>query len=398
MNFCYVCSEYPPFRHGGIGSTTQVFGRALAARGHHVRVVGVYPSDTIRQNVEHDDGVEVYRLPAESGKLAWIRNRHHIYSAIADWAKRGEIDAVEVADWEGFAAGWPSLRIPVIARLHGSLTYFAREMNQSASPATCLLESNSFHRADFVSSTSRYTAEMTEKLFGKHASTPKVLYNFVDVPAQPSMEPRSRVRVVYAGSLVEKKGVLPLMRAWNEVACRHPQAELHLYGKDAVRPGGGSMQQHMLSLLSDQARPKVTFHGHVTRQQVAEAFRTCRMAVFPSFSEAFSLVPLEAMAEGCPVVFSKRHSGPELITPGENGLLVEPGEPAEITEAILALLKDTQMAERFSATGARMIRERFSRQALVGQHEAFYESCIRTHRQSASQIRALSRVRLTAHA
>ncbi len=395
MNLCYVCSEYPPFRHGGIGSTTQVFGRAFAARGHQVRVVGVYPESG---PVEQDRGVSVYRLPKAAGKLGWIHDRRLLYKTVADWARRGEIDCVEVADWEGMAAGWPGLPVPVVARLHGSLTYFAREMNQTASKPACLIESNSFHRADYCSSTSRYTAAMTEKLFGGHATRPRVLYNFVDVPAAPSNQPRSKTRIVFAGSLVAKKGVIPLMQAWNEVMRAAPGAELHLFGKDATIEGGASMREHLLSLLSPEALRSVVFHGHVTREQVAEAFRSCRAAVFPSFSEAFSLVPLEAMAEGCPVIFSKRHSGPELITPEENGLLVEPSEPSEIAAAILRLLNETALAERLSEAGAAMIRARFSRQALIGQHESFYRGCIDCYRQSSSQFRALARVRLTAHA
>ena len=43
MKACFVCSEYPPSLHGGIGTYTRVLGRALRHRGHEVRVIGVYP-------------------------------------------------------------------------------------------------------------------------------------------------------------------------------------------------------------------------------------------------------------------------------------------------------------------------------------------------------------------
>lgn len=397
MNLCYVCSEYPPFKHGGIGSATQVFGRALAARGHHVRAVGLYPGARGGMNPEQDNGVHVYRLPAPEGRFGWIEGRRRLYRTVAAWAAHGDIDAVEVADWEGMAAGWPALSIPVVVRLHGSLTYFAREMGGRVSKSTCLIESNSFHRADFCSSTSAYTAAMTEKLFGSHSSTPEVLYNFVEAGPLAEQAPRSTNRVVFAGSLVEKKGVIPLAEAWPAVVRRRPDAELHLYGKDSAYQGG-SMKDRLIATLGPEASRSVFFHGHVTREEVAEAFRTCRMAVFPSFSEAFSLVPLEAMAEGCPVIFSKRHSGPELINPGEDGLLVEPSKPEEIAHAIVELLDNHDLAANFSQAGSRKIRARFSRQALIGRHEAFYEKCVASYRRSASQIRALSRVRLTAHA
>lgn len=397
MNLCYICSEYPPFRHGGVGSATQVFGHAFAARGHQVRVIGVYPRESIEQPVSDDGGIQVYRLAASGGRLGWMRDRFKLYRTVAQWAARGDIDLVEVPDWEGYAAGWPSLPVPLVARLHGSLTYFAAEMGRRATRLSCLIESNSFHRADYCSSTSRYTAALTEKLFGEHASRPRVLYNFTDPPPAPTLSGRAANRVVFAGSLVEKKGVIPLMEAWAQVARRCPQAELHLYGKDSTYRGG-SMRKHLESLVPATAAASVIFHGHVTRQQVAEAFRTCRVAVFPSFSEAFSLVPLEAMAEGCPVIFSKRHSGPELITPERDGLLVEPAEPPETAEALIRLLEDSELAGRLGEAGSRMIRARFSREALIRQHEDFFEWCCLHYRRSASQMRALSRVRFTAHA
>ena len=60
MHICYVCSEYPPAPHGGIGSFTQTLGRAVAARGHRVSVIGMYPD--AYAGVAHDQGVAVVRL------------------------------------------------------------------------------------------------------------------------------------------------------------------------------------------------------------------------------------------------------------------------------------------------------------------------------------------------
>jgi hypothetical protein len=45
LELCFICSEYPPGPHGGIGTMTQVLARALVARGHGVRVIGVYQRD-----------------------------------------------------------------------------------------------------------------------------------------------------------------------------------------------------------------------------------------------------------------------------------------------------------------------------------------------------------------
>lgn len=396
MNICFICSEYPPFPHGGIGSMTQVFGRALADRGHRIRVIGMYP-EAGANAVEDDRGVKVWRLKRPEGRFGWVAGRSEIYRTVARWVRDGEVDVIEVPDWEGYAAGWPSLDAPLVVRLHGSLTYFNSEMKFETGRSTYLIESNSFHRADFCSSTSRYVANVTERLFGRHAAGPRVLYNFVDVRQDAAALRREPMRVVYAGSLATKKGVIPLANAWPEVLKRFPEAELHLFGKDAGTEYGGPMKDHLIALLGTEVRASVTFHGHVTREQVMQEFRTCRMAIFPSFSEAFSLVPMEAMAERCPVIFSNRFSGPELITHEADGLLIDPGDPATISRAIVRLLGDDELAARLGAAGRHTVCTRFSREALLGQFEDYYAACAASFRKSATQFHALSRLRLSAH-
>jgi hypothetical protein len=89
----------------------------------------------------------------------------------------------------------------------------------------------------------------------------------------------------------------------------------------------------------------------VERERVQAEFQACRAAVFPSYAEAFSMVPLEAMAQGCPVIYSNRHSGPELIDHGRNGLLVDPDRSDEIAAAIVRLLRDGAEAARLGAAG-----------------------------------------------
>ena len=77
----------------------------------------------------------------------------------------------------------------------------------------------------------------------------------------------------------------------------------------------------------DGFAPSVRFHGAVPHPVVLSALASARVAVFPSFAEAFGLAPLEAMAHACPTIFSRRGSGPELICDGRDGLLVDPSNP-----------------------------------------------------------------------
>lgn len=378
MKLCFICCEYPPARHGGIGSVTQVLARAFATAGHEVRVVGLYSSLDQPAPVENDRGVRVWRLPMPRGRFGWTRGRRLLYQTLARWVERGEVDLIEVPDWEGYAACWPSLRAPVVARLHGSSSYFAREMRAPLDwPAYCL-EAASFHRADYCCSTSAYTARRTERLFGHRLRPVDVLFNPVDLPLEPSAA-RSANRVVFAGTLTAKKGVVPLVQAWPAVLQACPSAELHLFGKDAGADDGAPMIDTLLALLRGDSRDSVHFHGHVDRERVQQEFGECRLAVFPSFAEAFSMVPLEAMAHGCPVIYSNRCSGPELIDHGRDGLLVDPNRPQEIAEAVVSLLRDNTACARLGAAGRRTVAERFATGVLLARNERFYADCISRH-------------------
>ncbi len=372
MKICFVCSEYPPVVCGGIGIVTQVLARALVAQGHAVRVIGV--SDTGPES-EDDMGVRVWRLRPGSQRFGWIRDRIALFRTVERWACAGEIDIVEVADWGGAAAFWPRLPVPVVARLHGSATYYAAELEQRLKRRLFWLESRSLHRADFLCSVSRHTAERTKSLFNLR-SVAAVLYNPVTVPPAPAVVDRAPHRVVFTGTLVAKKGVVALIRAWPSVVAVLPDAELHLLGKDGRAETGGSMQQFLLAQLPAAVRPTVHFYGHVDREAVRAELCRARVGVFPSYTETFGLAPVEAMACGCPTIYTWHPPGPELVRDGVDGLLIDPDQPREIAAAILAVLTDDKLASNLGAAGAQRVAEKFSLPELVRANERFYQTCV----------------------
>jgi glycosyltransferase involved in cell wall biosynthesis len=182
--------------------------------------------------------------------------------------------------------------------------------------------------------------------------------------------------VVFAGSLTRKKGIIQLIRAWPQVLAAMPEARLDIYGKDARTDTGEPMQAYLESLLSGRARASVVFHGHVRTEQLRDIYRLCQVGVFPSYSEAFSLAPVEAMAEGCPVVYSTRHSGPELIQEEGNGLLVDPDDVGALAQAILRLMEDRLLAAHIGEQGRAHVRRLFAAECVSETNRAYYRQCI----------------------
>jgi glycosyltransferase involved in cell wall biosynthesis len=383
MNLCFVCAEYPPALHGGIGSVVQASARALVAQGHSVRVLGTCPPHETALGYEEDQGVQVWRLSEHPGRGGWIKDRWELYSTLRSWVSQGEIDLVEVPDWLGRACLWPSLGVPVIVRLHGSATYFSKEIGDKPKALMQWLEKRSFHRADFCSSCSQYTAARTVSIFGTHRAQVEVIYNAVALSGFDGRCERNRKRVIYAGTLTKKKGIIQLVRAWNDVNRQNPDAELHIYGKDPGTAVGQPLTPRLRSLLSDQARGSVRFHGHIVSTDLRELYRSCGAAVFPSYAEAFAMAPMEAMAEGCPVINSSRTSGRELVEDGVNGLLVDPDRTDEMAAKILSVLSDNLLADRLGEAGRETIRRQFNASELAGPLSTYYSRCIKIYSQAS---------------
>jgi glycosyltransferase involved in cell wall biosynthesis len=190
---------------------------------------------------------------------------------------------------------------------------------------------------------------------------------------------RSKNRVIFTGTFVAKKGVIPLIKAWPRVLESCQDAELHMFGKDGLTDDGQSMQTYLLSLLNGQAKKSVHIYGHVAREKLFEALGTARVAVFPSYAETYGIAPFEAMTCGCPTIYTKRPPGPELIRDGM-ALLVDPDQPGEIADAIVRVLKDDALAQSLGVEGRKRVKESYSVEALLPQNEAFFESCLRDFR------------------
>lgn len=381
LRIAFLCNEYPPGAHGGIGTYTRNLSRWLVRAGHEVRIFGCYKGIGPGDEIEDDQGVQVFRMPNPQGPCNWIRLRWRLFQRAKQWSDRGEIDLIEIPDWQGWGAAWPRLSVPVLIRLHGSATYFNLEAGNPTDCMTKWLESNSLKRADACASVSSYTASRTADAFKFTPALSKTLYNSVALKNNHPISARSRNDIVFSGTLTKKKGVTSLIQAWNRVVGTFPDARLHLYGKDGFICPEQSMQVFLSGLLSDSTRPTAIFHGHQANETLLGSLAKARAAVFPSYAEAFALAPLEAMACGCPTIYTERGSGRELMQDGVHGLLIDPDNIDQLADALMRLLSDDGLAGRLGNAGWTTIKERFCPAIVVPENEQFFRLCIERFKQ-----------------
>lgn len=123
-------------------------------------------------------------------------------------------------------------------------------------------------------------------------------------------------------------------------------------------------------------RATVELLAPVPRAEMAELFRRSLVAVSPSEHDGTPNTLLEAMACGCFPVAGDIESLREWISDGENGLLVDPGDPAALAGAILRALGDAGLRRQAAEINTRLVAERADYRRVMAQAEGFYRSLV----------------------
>ncbi len=165
------------------------------------------------------------------------------------------------------------------------------------------------------------------------------------------LEPR-RIEVLYSGRITREKGVELLAEAFLAARAREPR--LHL-----VLAGGGPEQEQLAARLGAHA----TFLGWLSGAALARAYANADLFLFPSATDTFGQVILEAQASGLPVVAVAEGGPVSLIEDRVTGLLCDASAPA-LAEAVLEL------------AGSPLLRESLSRAALAGVRERTWEGAL----------------------
>lgn len=166
------------------------------------------------------------------------------------------------------------------------------------------------------------------------------------------LEPETPV-VFASGRAMPYKGFATLIEAAAMIE-QSGGPKLHIaYAGDG--PGLASLK----ALAAERELKRFHFLGK--RDDVPSLLRSATIAVVPSaWEEAFGLTVAEAMAAGLPLIATKVGGIPELVDPGQTGLLVPPNDPEGLSRAIATLVGDREMQDRFSTQARKAARERFS--------------------------------------
>ena len=150
-----------------------------------------------------------------------------------------------------------------------------------------------------------------------------------------------------------RKGLDVLLEAFAELQDEHPDLDLLL-------AGDGPLREELEDLTRRLAlQERVEFMGFRSRAEIVRLIEGCEVLVVPSRAESFGIVVIEGMACRRPVVASGVGGIVEIITSGEDGLLVEPGDPAALASALRTVLEDEELRDTIAANGYETVKRRF---------------------------------------
>jgi glycosyltransferase involved in cell wall biosynthesis len=191
-----------------------------------------------------------------------------------------------------------------------------------------------FRRADLVIANSRFVAEAAEQRLGPLRRPAAVISPGIDLKPGGTSTSRDREAgsILFVGRLVPGKGVEVLMEALATVVTRTP-VHLTIVGDGPLRTALEQRAMH------DGIAGEVTFAGFLSPSEVHDLYQRTAVVVVPSIDpEGLNLVALEAMASGAIVVATTVGGLAETVSDGRNGIVVEPGDRASLTEGLIRAL------------------------------------------------------------
>jgi glycosyltransferase involved in cell wall biosynthesis len=275
-------------------------------------------------------------------------------------------------------------RVPVVVRLHGPwfLTGPAVGEPQDASFRWRVAkERETISRAVALTSPSADLLDRVRREYGLALEHAEVIPN----PA-PSVEPAAawtpagadRDLLLFVGRFDRLKGGDLVVEAFAALAARRPSLRLAFVGPDRgfAEEGGRSVSLEAFvreRIPTESVRARISHVGQRPLSEVTAYRRRAAVTIVASRYESFALTALEALAHGCPLVAARAGGIPEVVVDGENGLLFEPGDAADLARRVAELLDAPGRAAACGERGAHDARTRFSAGQVALWTRAHYE-------------------------
>jgi glycogen synthase len=402
MKIALLTNEYPPNVYGGAGVHVEYLTRELARLDDGAHQINVYSFGDQRE--EHGNlrvhGVQpIGEVPAQDERHVKFLNtlqRDVVMAGLVD-----EADVVHCHTWYSHLAGC------LVKQLAGAklvLTTHSLEPHRpwkeeqlgTAYHGSSWVERTAYENADGVVAVSNAMAEDVCTLYDVPPDRVRTIYNGIDLnqyrprPNEDVLRAHGvdpdRPYVLFVGRITRQKGILHLVNA-----LKHLEGDVQVVLL-AGAPDTDEIEREMTERVD---RARVEADGPITwiaemlpKDEVIAFYTHAAVFVCPSVYEPFGIINLEAMACETPVVASAVGGIPEIVVPGETGLLVDfepvgdgnadPADPDQFARDLAAgineLLADPARRTQMAQASRKRVEQVFSWSSIAKQTLDFYQS------------------------
>lgn len=229
------------------------------------------------------------------------------------------------------------LGVPYVVHLHGTdyrefwettNKYLRAELGRMLDGSACILVLGDYW--------AKVVAELQPSAAAKIAVLPNATESVRHFPSR--REENAGVRITFLGQLGRRKGSSDLLQALASLSV--------LPGWTATLAGDGPIAETRQEVKALGLEGRVDVPGWISTDQRAALLDESDMLVLPSYAENLPMVVLEAFAHGVPVISTPVGAIPEVVIPGRNGLLVNPGDVVALAAAIRRLIEAPTLRKR----------------------------------------------------
>lgn len=191
----------------------------------------------------------------------------------------------------------------------------------------------------------------------------KVLYNGVDMKKYRPIKKPPGLRMLFVGKLIERKGVVYLLKAFRNIRKEIPDAKLSIVGrKDEKSPYFKEIQENLME--------GVELTGVVSEDELVRHYQNATLLLHPALYEAFGMTLVESMACGTPVIATDVGGIPEVL--GNEGILVKPKDSKGMARAVIRLMDNTKKYNSLTKGVRKRVEENFSWESVARKLTSIY--------------------------
>ena len=339
MKIVLVNEEYPSETNfGGIATYQKIIAEEYARLGHEVTVICRGLNENKKYKEKKVNIIRVYQETTNNKKKDYINYRKKIRDILIQMQDENRIDIIETPDWGAETILFEKYRkVPLVVRLHTPLKVWLRYNKNNFGNVTKIMlkwEKKLIKRANLVTCCSNALLKEMKKDF-------KNLDNVIVTPNPANLKGfylneriKKENKIIYVGSVEERKGVIVLAKALNIVFTKYPNLKVDFIGKDTTRNNKNiSTFEYIKEIIDNKFQHNIKFYGQLDNNKIMSHMNKALVGVYPSLFDNFPYVVLESMAVGLQVVGSSNSGMVEML--GEYGSIYETGNEESLAEKII---------------------------------------------------------------